>query len=24
MPFAYSLWLHLDFWLEPWKPPQQS
>lgn len=21
MPYAYSLWLHLDFWLEPWKPP---
>src|SRR5271168_403567 len=24
MPCAYSLWLHLDFWLEPWKPPQRS
>jgi len=24
MPYAYSLWLHLDFWLEPWKPPQRS
>jgi len=21
MPYAYSLWLHLDFWLEPWRPP---
>ncbi|MGB0034867.1 MAG: DUF983 domain-containing protein [Candidatus Acidiferrales bacterium] len=20
MPYAYSLWLSLDFWLEPWKP----
>jgi uncharacterized protein (DUF983 family) len=20
MPFGYSLWLNLDFWLEPWKP----
>jgi hypothetical protein len=20
MPYAYSLWLHLDFWLEPWTP----
>jgi len=18
MPYAYSLWLSLDFWLEPW------
>ena len=24
MPYAYSLWLHLDFWLEPWKPQQRS
>ena len=24
MPYAYSLWLHLDFWLEPWRPPQRS
>jgi len=24
MPYAYSLWLHLDFWLEPWTPPQLS
>ena len=24
MPYAYSLWLHLDFWLEPWKPRQRS
>jgi len=22
MPYAYSLWLHLDFWIEPWTPPQ--
>lgn len=22
MPYAYSLWLSLDFWLEPWKPGQ--
>ena len=20
MPYAYSLWLSLDYWLEPWKP----
>lgn len=20
MPLGYSLWLSLDFWLEPWKP----
>ncbi len=20
MPFGYSLWLHLDFWLDPWTP----
>ena len=20
MPYAYSLWLSLDFWLNPWKP----
>lgn len=20
MPFGYSLWLSLDFWLEPWNP----
>jgi len=20
MPYGYSLWLSLDFWLEPWKP----
>jgi uncharacterized protein (DUF983 family) len=24
MPYAYGLWLHLDFWLEPWKPPARS
>jgi uncharacterized protein (DUF983 family) len=24
MPYAYSLWLHVDFWLEPWKPRQRS
>lgn len=23
MPYAYSLWLHLDFWLEPWMPEDQ-
>jgi uncharacterized protein (DUF983 family) len=21
MPYAYSLWLHFDYWLEPWPPP---
>jgi uncharacterized protein (DUF983 family) len=20
MPYAYSLWLSLDFWIDPWKP----
>jgi hypothetical protein len=20
MPYSYSLWLHIDFWLEPWTP----
>ena len=20
MPYGYSLWLHLDFWLDPWRP----
>jgi uncharacterized protein (DUF983 family) len=20
MPYAYSLWLSLDFWVEPWQP----
>ncbi len=24
MPYSYSLWLHLDFWLEPWTPQQRS
>jgi uncharacterized protein (DUF983 family) len=24
MPYAYSLWLHLDFWLEPWTPKERS
>jgi uncharacterized protein (DUF983 family) len=24
MPYAYSLWLHFDFWLEPWKPQVRS
>jgi uncharacterized protein (DUF983 family) len=24
MPYAYSLWLHLDFWLEPWTPQARS
>jgi uncharacterized protein (DUF983 family) len=22
MPYSYSLWLSLDFWLEPWKPQE--
>jgi uncharacterized protein (DUF983 family) len=22
MPYGYSLWLHLDFWLEPWTPQE--
>jgi uncharacterized protein (DUF983 family) len=22
MPYSYSLWLSLDYWLEPWKPKQ--
>ena len=24
MPYAYSLWIHLDFWLEPWTPPKRT
>jgi hypothetical protein len=20
MPYSYGLWLHLDFWFEPWTP----
>jgi ABC-type multidrug transport system permease subunit len=20
MPYSYSLWLSLDYWIEPWKP----
>jgi uncharacterized protein (DUF983 family) len=24
MPYAYSLWLHLDFWFEPWTPQERS
>jgi hypothetical protein len=20
MPYSYSLWLSVDFWLEPWEP----
>jgi uncharacterized protein (DUF983 family) len=24
MPYSYSLWLHLDFWLETWRPQQRS
>jgi len=20
MPYSYSLWLSLDYWVEPWKP----
>jgi uncharacterized protein (DUF983 family) len=23
MPYSYSLWLHLDYWLEPWAPPER-
>ena len=23
MPYSYSLWLHLDYWLEPWTPKQR-
>jgi uncharacterized protein (DUF983 family) len=24
MPYSYSLWLHLDFWFEPWTPHERS
>jgi uncharacterized protein (DUF983 family) len=24
MPYAYSLWLSLDFWLDPWQPPKST
>jgi uncharacterized protein (DUF983 family) len=24
MPYSYSLWIHLDFWLEPWTPPKRT
>jgi uncharacterized protein (DUF983 family) len=24
MPYAYSLWLSVDFWLDPWKPSQRD
>jgi hypothetical protein len=24
MPYSYSLWLHLDFWFEPWTPQGRS
>ena len=24
MPYAYGLWLHLEFWLEPWTPKKRS
>jgi len=24
MPYAYSFWLHLDFWYEPWTPEERS
>jgi uncharacterized protein (DUF983 family) len=24
MPYSYSLWIHLDFWLEPWMPPKRT
>ena len=23
MPYSYSLWLHLDYWLEPWTPKER-
>ena len=23
MPYSYSLWLHLDYWLEPWTPKKR-
>jgi uncharacterized protein (DUF983 family) len=23
MPYAYSLWLSLDYWIEPWKAPAE-
>lgn len=23
MPYSYSLWLHLDFWIEPWTPQER-
>jgi uncharacterized protein (DUF983 family) len=22
MPYAYSLWLSIDYWIEPWQPPK--
>jgi len=24
MPYAYSLWLSVDFWLEPWRPEKSN
>ena len=24
MPYSYGLWLHLDFWVEPWTPHKRS
>jgi uncharacterized protein (DUF983 family) len=24
MPYAYSLWLSLDYWIEPWKSPEET
>ncbi|MFZ3330534.1 MAG: DUF983 domain-containing protein [Candidatus Acidiferrales bacterium] len=24
MPYSYALWLHLDFWFEPWTPQERS
>jgi len=24
MPYAYSLWLCVDFWLEPWRPEKSN
>jgi uncharacterized protein (DUF983 family) len=23
MPYSYGLWLHLDFWFEPWTPQER-
>ena len=24
MPYSYSLWLSLDYWVEPWKPERNN